>query len=64
MHILEQKDIVQLLRFEVERAGSQTAGAKKHGLDRTYVNRILRSVKPPAEGVIRALGLRIVVASD
>ena len=53
-----------MLRFEVERAGSQTAWAKKHSLDRTYVNRVLRSVKPPAEGIIRALGLRIVVVSD
>ena len=33
MRILEQKDIVQLLRSEVEKAGSQIAWAKKHGVD-------------------------------
>ena len=64
MRILGQKDIVQLLRFEVERAGSQRAWAKKHGVDRPKVNRVLRSVKPPTPSIIRALRLRIVVVSD
>ena len=62
MRILEQKDIVQLLRSEVEEAGGQVAWAKKHGLDRTIVNRVMHRARPPTEG--SALGLRIVVVSD
>ena len=64
MRILGQKDIVQLLRFEVERAGSQAAWAKKHRVDRPKVNRVLRSVKQPTPSIIRALRLRTVVVSD
>jgi hypothetical protein len=64
MRILEQQDIVQLLRFEVERAGSQTAWARKHGLDRPIVNKVLHSAMPPTGSIIRALRLRIVVVSD
>ena len=64
MRILEQKDIVQLLRFEVERAGSQRAWAKKHGLNRPNVNKVLHSAIPPTGSIIRALRLRIVVVSD
>jgi hypothetical protein len=63
MRILEQKDIVELLWFEVERAGSQRAWAKKHGIDRPLVNKVLHSAMPPTGGIIRALGLRIVVVS-
>jgi hypothetical protein len=64
MRILGQKDIVQLLRFEVERAGGQAAWAKKHRVDRSLVNKVLQNARPPTESVIRALGLRIVVVSD
>jgi hypothetical protein len=64
MRILERTDIVQLLWFEVERAGTQTAWAKKHGLNRTIVNKVLHRAEPPTGSIIRALGLRIVVVSD
>jgi hypothetical protein len=64
MRILGQKDIVQLLQFEVERAGSQMAWAKKHGVDRPKVNKVLHSAMPPTPSIIRALRLRIVVVSD
>jgi hypothetical protein len=61
MRILEQKDIVQLLRAEVEKAGSQTAWAKKHWIDLAYVNGVLHGARRPSERIIRALGLRTVV---
>jgi len=64
MRVLEQKDIVQLLRCEVEKAGSQAARAKKHGVDRSRVNKVLQRQRAPTESIIRALGLRIVVVSD
>jgi len=64
MRLLEQNDIVQLLRSEVEEAGGQTAWAKEHGLERTAVNKVMHRGRPPTEDIIRALGLRIVVISD
>ena len=64
MRILERKDIVKLLWIEVEKAGSQTAWAKKNGIDRSHVNKVLHYAKPPTENIIHALGLRTVVISD
>jgi DNA-binding phage protein len=64
MRVLEQKDIVQLLRREVKKAGSQAAWAKKHGVDRSRVNKALQHASAPTESIILALGLRIVVVSD
>ena len=58
MRILERKDIVQLLRTEVEKAGSQTAWATKNGIDRGDVNRVLHGAMQPTGSIIRALGLR------
>ena len=58
---LEPKDVIRLLRSEVERAGSQAEFARKAGVDRATVNRILHgrlSALPPR--IIRALDLRTV----
>jgi DNA-binding phage protein len=64
MRVLEPKQIVQLLQAEVEKAGSQEAWAKKAGLQRTVVNKVLHRQRPPTKSIILALGLRIVVVSD
>jgi len=60
MRFLELKDVIRLLRSEVERAGGQTAWAKKTGTDRTTINRILHDRQPPTKKIIRALKLRMV----
>jgi DNA-binding phage protein len=64
MRVLEPKEIVRLLRAEVKKAGSQEAWAKKAGLQRTLVNKVLRGKRQPTESIILALGLRIVVVSN
>ena len=64
MRILERKDILELLQSEVEKAGGQSAWAKRHRVERTNLNKALRGVISPPESIIRALGLRIVVVSD
>ena len=64
MRILERNDIVKLLWIEVEKAGGQTAWAKKNGLDRSHINKVLHRAKAPTEKIIRALRLRTVVISD
>jgi DNA-binding phage protein len=63
MRFLELKDVIRLLRFEVERAGGQTAWAKKTGLQRAIINRVLNNQEPPTKKIIRALKLRVVFVS-
>jgi DNA-binding phage protein len=60
MRVLEIKDVIQLLRSEVERAGSQAAFARKAGVDRATVHKTLNGQVRPAKKVIDALDLHIV----
>jgi hypothetical protein len=55
---LDDDDVVRLLRIEVEAAGSQSAFAKKHGLGRVSINKILTGARSPPKSVITALKLR------
>jgi DNA-binding phage protein len=64
MRILEPKDIVRLLRIEVEKAGGQTVWAKRNGINRSITNKVLRGDRAPTRSIIRALGLRIIVVAD
>jgi hypothetical protein len=57
MHMLDDKDVVRLLRWEVERAGSQSAWARRERIDRTLLNRVLCGQRPPTEKIVRALKL-------
>jgi DNA-binding phage protein len=64
MHVLERKDILSMLRSEIERAGDQGAWAKKAGVHRSTLNKVLNGHQPPTKTIIRALKLRIVVVSE
>ena len=64
MRVLENKDIVRLLRIEIARVGSQMEWAKQAGIDRATVNKTLCGKKPPSKKLIQALKLRIVVVAD
>ena len=64
MKFLELKDVICLLRSEVERAGGQAAWAKKTGTNRTVINRVLNDRQPPTKKIINALKLRIVFVSQ
>ena len=56
--IFDEDDVVRLLRAAVEREGSQTAFARRHGIERTGVNAILSGKRPITDSVADALGLR------
>jgi hypothetical protein len=56
--IFDDNDVIRLLRAAVEREGSQTAFAKRHGIERTRINAILSGRRPVTESVVNALGLR------
>jgi DNA-binding phage protein len=64
MSFLELKDVICLLRSEVERAGSQMAWAKKTGINRATINMVLNDRKLPTKKIIRALKLRMVFVSE
>jgi hypothetical protein len=64
MRMLDNKDVIRLLRFEVERVGGQSAWAQRERIDRKLLNRVLCGQKPPTEKIIRALGLCYVHALD
>jgi hypothetical protein len=61
---LDPEEIVQLLRAEVKKAGSQEAWAKRAGIERTLVNKVLHQKRPVSRKMMEALGLRVVVVKD
>lgn len=64
MRILDDKDVVRLLRSEVKRAGGQSSWARAERIDRTMLNRVLCGHKPPTKKIIRALKLCNAYALD
>jgi transcriptional regulator with XRE-family HTH domain len=57
--VLDNKGAVRLLRAAVKRAESQSDFARRMGLERSYLNRVLNGKRPPSERIIKALNLRI-----
>ena len=58
--ILTAKDVVRLLRQRVAKAGGQSAWAKKTGVHRTLINRVLREQQAPTKSIVNALQLDVV----
>jgi hypothetical protein len=44
--VFSDDDVVHLLKTAIEREGSQTAFAKRHGVDRPTINAILKGSDP------------------
>jgi DNA-binding phage protein len=63
MRYLDLKDVIRLLRSEVERAGGQAAWAKKTGIQRTTINKALNDQRSLTKKIIMALKLRMVFVS-
>jgi predicted transcriptional regulator len=64
MRALDQKDVVRLLRSEVNRAGSQQEWAKENGVAPSSISMVLSGERPPNKKIISALKLRRVVAFE
>jgi DNA-binding phage protein len=59
--VLDDDDVLKLLRSRVKSAGGQSAFERETGVARTYLNRVLKGKKPPsAPSILDALNLRIV----
>ena len=61
--VLNKQDVVDLLRQEVKRAGSQTAWADEHGYDRTVLSTILSGRREITAPIIGLLKLRTAYVS-
>src|SRR5215475_15851124 len=55
--LLDQMDVIRLLRLEVNRAGSQKKWAKKNGVTQSLISMVLSGDRPP-NNKISALKLR------
>ena len=51
------EDVVGLLRDAVEREGGQSAFAKHHSVNRTYLNMVLNGKRPVSGLIAEAVGL-------
>jgi hypothetical protein len=60
--ILDDQGVVQLLKAAIEREGSISAFAKRHGLGRSYLSNVLNGKRPVSSPLVRALGFRKVYA--
>ena len=56
--IFNDKEVRQLLRAAVERAGSQMAFAKRRGVDRAHLNQVLKGKSRVSGSLLKCLGLR------
>jgi hypothetical protein len=62
--VLDDDDVVHLLRAAVKRVGSQAAFAKRYGLDRVTMNSILNGRRRASATVLKVFGLRKVYLID
>jgi predicted transcriptional regulator len=51
-----------MLAVAIEREGNQAAFARRHGIDRANLYRVLKGSKPVSGTVLRIIGLRKVYA--
>jgi hypothetical protein len=63
-HLLDENDVLRLLHEVVDRAGSQSAWARRSGVDRTQLNGVLRGKRRLSPTIIQALKLKKVVAYE
>lgn len=59
--IIGIKELLSIIREQVERAGGQKAFAETSGLSSGYVNEILAEKRPPGPKMLKFLGYRRVV---
>jgi hypothetical protein len=62
--LLDEKDVLRLLREDVNKAGGQSAWARRTGVDHSYVKQVLRGKKKPGPTIVQALKLNKVVAYE
>jgi hypothetical protein len=56
--ILDDKDVIRLLRAAIEREGSISAFARRHGFERSQLNYMLIGKRSVSGPLVKTLGLR------
>ena len=54
--ILDDKDVILLLKAAVEKEGSVSAFAKRHGLERTNLSNMLSGKRPVSSSLVKVWG--------
>ena len=62
MRLLDLQGMRELLGRELDRAGGQTAWARRHGLHPSSINKVLHEQRLPGPKMLAALNLRKVIA--
>jgi hypothetical protein len=62
--ILDDKDVLLLLRAAIEQEGSISAFAKRHGMGRSPLSSMLNGKRSVSSPLVKALGFRKVYALD
>ena len=58
MLVLDDKDVVLLLKAAIEQEGSISAFARRHGIQRPYLSHVLNGKRPVSGPLVKTLGLR------
>jgi predicted transcriptional regulator len=63
--LLDENHVLRRLYKEIDRAGGQSAWARRSGIDRVHLNKVLKGERPLSPNIIRALKLKkVYVAHD
>lgn len=61
---LTLQDVIELIRGEAEKTGSQKELAKKLGVSAQYISDILNGRREPGDAILKPLGLRKVTTYE
>jgi transcriptional regulator with XRE-family HTH domain len=61
---LTLQDVIELIRGEAEKTGSQKELAKKLGVSAQYISDILNGRREPGDAILKPLGLHKVVTYE
>jgi DNA invertase Pin-like site-specific DNA recombinase len=53
-----EAEVLQLLRREIREAGSQAEWARRNGIDRTYLNKVINGRKSAGPAILNALQIK------
>ena len=56
--LLDESDVLRLLREDVDRAGGQSAWARRSGVNRVHLNKVLNAKRPLTSTIVKALKLK------
>ena len=56
--VFSEDEVILLLRAAIEREGGGAAFAKRHGIDRIYLDMVLNGRRSVGNTIVKALGLR------